>query len=164
MQHHIGTCIITSARSSKPSIQSFYKTNDAFKYSKQNVVYVAYVGKYNDQDHFKYGISTNIYQREYEQHRKNFEHFEMCLIKKAYNMHQAEDYLEKELKLRDLHRQLIIKNKKQTELFVTTDEYDYDFIRKLVNRVVRHADKEILEDIRTLKKKIKSLEAELETK
>jgi|UniRef100_A0A6C0BGT1 hypothetical protein len=140
---------------------SFYKTNDAFKFARQNVVYVAYVGKYNNQDYFKYGVSTNIFQREYEQHRKNFDHFEMCLVKKAYNMYQAEDYLEKELKLRNLHRHLEIRDKKQTELFVISEEYDYDYVRKLVNRVIRYADKEILYEMNILKKHIKTLEAEL---
>jgi hypothetical protein len=76
-------------------------------------------------------------------------------------MYQAEDYLEKELKLRNIHRQLEIRDKKQTELFVINDEYDYDYVRRLVNRVIRHADKEILSEMRILKKHIKTLEAEV---
>lgn len=138
--------------------KSFYKTNDLFKFHNKNVVYLAYVGKHNNKDIFKYGVSCNIYQREYTQHRKQFTDFQMCWIKRTCNMARAEDLFEKELKIRDLHRTMVIKNKRQTELFSPSDEYSYEFLKRLFARISNHVDKDITEPVRRLKKEIKALQ------
>lgn len=149
---------------------SFYLKNDLMKFHRQNVLYVAYIGKYNNQEYYKYGISTNIYQREYEQHRKTFETFEMQFIKKTYNMHQVEDMLEKELKIRNLHATLTFKKrgakattapKRQTELFVTNNVYDLKYIRRLINRIVNYYDRDIIQEMKKLKTEIKQKDEEL---
>lgn len=142
--------------------KNFYKTHDLYKFHKQNVLYLAYVGKIDTRHHYKYGISTNVFQREYDQHRKTFEEFQMCLIKKTHNMHQAEEMLEKELKIRNLHTQKTILGKKQTELFVVNDDYDYMYIQRLVNRIVRHVDKEITDEVKRLKNEIRMRDIEIQ--
>lgn len=141
--------------------KNFYKTNDLFKFHRRNVLYVAYVGQYDTHHYYKYGISSNIFQREYEQHRKNFEEFQMCLVKKTHNMHQAEELLEKELKIRKMHTHKSILGKRQTELFVLNDDYDYKYVERLINRIVRHVDKEIIDEIKGLKKELKLKENEI---
>lgn len=123
--------------------KSFYLKNDLFRYHNKNVVYLAYVGKYNDRDVFKYGVSTNVYNREYLQHRKQFDEFQMCWIKKTCNMAQAEDLFEKELKIRNLHLTMAINSKRQTELFSPTDDYSFEYLKRLFGRISRHVDKEV---------------------
>ena len=142
--------------------KSFYKTHDLYKFANKNVVYIAYVGKYNEKPVYKYGISSNIYQREYQQHRKNFDEFTMCWIKKTCNMAQAEDMFEKELKIRNLHTTMTINRKRQTELFVPTEEYPYEYLKRLFNRLTKHADKDLLSEIAELKRQLKEKNKEIE--
>lgn len=139
--------------------KSFYKTHDLFKFHNKNVVYMAYVGKYNDKQVYKYGVSSNVYNREYLQHRKQFEEFTMCWIKTTANMTQAEDLFEKELKIRDLHLTMTINNKKQTELFSPSDDYSFDYLQRLFGRITRHVDKDIIQEVKRLKKEVKTLKA-----
>ena len=96
----------------------FYKKNDLYKFNNKNVVYIADVGKYNNEHIYKYGISGKIFEREYNAHRKNFENFDMRVIKITDNKDVIEDLFEKELMIRNLHRSLVINDKKQTELFL----------------------------------------------
>lgn len=128
---------------------------DIYKYANQNVVYLAYVGKYHNQDIYKYGISSNIHNRVYLQHMKQFEHFELRWVKQSFNNSQAESLFEKELKVKGIHTELVINNKKQTELFFTNPDYSFEDIKSLYNKVTNYADKDILQEISSLKKQIK---------
>ncbi len=122
---------------------AFYKTNFYYKFHEKNVMYIAYVGKIERQDIYKYGITRNLFKREYEQHRKTFNTFEMVHVKPTFHMAQAEDLFEMELKLRNLHRKLEFGGKQQIELFTLDDNYDIDYIKRLVNRISAHVDKDI---------------------
>lgn len=145
-------------------VKSFYQTHDLYKYHNKNVVYLAYVGKYDNKKLYKYGVSSNIYQREYMQHRKQFEEFEMCWIKQTSNMAQAEDLFEKELKIRNIHETRVIKNKKQTELFAPNKIYSYDYLQRLFSRITNHVNKESNDKILMLKKEIKTLKSNVKSK
>ena len=127
---------------------AFYKKNFYYKLHEKSVMYIAYVGQVERQDMYKYGITRNLFKREYEQHRKTFDTFEMLHVKPTYNMALAEDIFEKELKLRNLHRKHKIGGKQQIELFTLDDDYDIDYIKRLVNRISTHVDREIYSDRR----------------
>jgi hypothetical protein len=118
-------------------MKSFYRKNDITRFDNKNVIYVAYVGLYKKQEIYKYGKSVSVYDREYLKHRKAFTEFEMRHIKITDNKDIIEDLFEKELKIRNLHRSIVINNKKQTELFTINNDYDYDYIIKLLNRLIR---------------------------
>lgn len=147
---------------SKATCGEFYKKNYYYRFHDKNVVYIAYVGKIGRKDTFKYGVTKNLFKREYEQHRKTFSKFEMCHVKPTYNIYQAEDLLEKELKLRNMHTTMRINDKLQTELFTVNSDFDIDYIKKLVNHISKHVDKDIHEEIGDLKKEIKALKKKLE--
>lgn len=135
----------------------FYIKNDYYKFHDKNVVYIAYIGKIGRKETYKYGVTKNLFKREYEQHRKTFNKFEMCHVKPTYNIYQAEDLLEKELKLRNMHTTMRINGKLQTELFTVNEDFDLDYIKRLVNRLSKHVDKDIHAEISALKKEIKTL-------
>ncbi len=116
---------------------SFYKENDLYKYDNKNVIYLAYIGMIDGEEMYKYGKTYKLYEREYKAHRKNFDTFEMQYVKITDNKDVVEDILEKELQIRKIHRKAHIKNMNQTELFATTDEYDFQYVKKLLNRIVR---------------------------
>ena len=139
-------------------IPSFYRENDLYKFDNKNVIYVAYVGKYNNEQIFKYGIISKIFKREYLCHRKNFERFEMVSIKITDNKDVIEELFQKELLMRDLHRNLFINNKRQTELFTINDQYSYDYIQRLLMRIIRDNPSY---EVAQLKKKIANLQIQL---
>lgn len=116
---------------------NFYNENALYKYDNKNVIYVAYVGYINNEDTYKFGISSQLYEREYNAHRNNFDIFDMKLVKITDNKDIVEDLFKKELKIRNLHRIHTINTKRQTELFVTTPEYSFDKICKLLIRLIK---------------------------
>lgn len=106
-----------------PNVKPFYKHNSNLlsHYHQKNVVYIAYVGKHYGKYTFKYGKSTDIYQREMGSHRQNFNRFDMLYIYKTNLKDQVETMFEKELMIRGWHASLVLedtaKPTRQTELF-----------------------------------------------
>jgi hypothetical protein len=74
-------------------------------------------------------------------HRKTFgPTFETRAIYETNYKDQVEVLLEKELKVRDLHRDMIFNGKNQTELFVTTPTYKFDFVDQLIKDIIYDFD------------------------
>ncbi len=120
--------------------RTFYSNNPLFKVDKKNVLYIAYVGKYNNKDTFKYGKSTNVYNREMLSHRQSFEIFEMKHVYQTNFKDHVETLLGQELKIRNIHQELIIKNRKHVELFQTTDEYSLSYIMDLTKELIEYTE------------------------
>lgn len=126
--------------------RSFYSKTPLFKVDKKNVLYIAYIGRYNDLDTYKYGKSTNVYNREMLSHRQSFPTFEMKQIYTTNFKDQVEVMLGQELKIRNIHRELLIKDKKHIELFQTTDEYTLPYILDMTEEIIRHTECQERED------------------
>jgi hypothetical protein len=69
----------------------------------------------------------------------------------------VETLLEKELKIRDMHRVMDINGKKQTELFVPVSEFDYDYVESLVKDIIYDFD---MKDDRRLAIELEKLQIE----
>jgi hypothetical protein len=117
---------------------SFYSKNPLFRVDKKNVLYIAYIGKFNNKDTYKYGKSTNVYNREMLSHRKSFTTFEMMNVFQTNFKDQVETQLEQELKIRNIHRELIIKDRKYIELFQPSDEYSLLYIMNLTEELIKY--------------------------
>ena len=151
---------VTSCRTY--ATDSFYKTNLLSSYDKKNVVYIAYVGKYDGKHTYKYGKSTNIYQREQKSHKKAFDQFEMMCVYETNMKDQVEDAFEKELLCREIHTCRVIKHKRQTELFQLDSMEEFPSIQQLLVKTIKHQEDKQIGDVE-LKKleymyKIKMLE------
>ena len=118
--------------------RTFYSKNPLFKVDKKNVLYIAYIGKYNDLDTYKYGKSTNVYNREMLSHRNSFPTFEMKHIYPTNLKDQVEVMLGQELKIRNIHKELVIKDRKHIELFQTTEEYTLPYILDLTEEIIKY--------------------------
>lgn len=137
---------------------SIYRTASITKFDGKNVIYLAYVGVHHGTDLYKYGKSSNVYNREMTAHRKTFQPcFEMRGIYETNYKDQVETLLEKELKIRDLHRSYEINGKRQTELFVSTEEYDFPYIETLVKDIIYDFD---CKDANKLKIELEALKIE----
>lgn len=151
--------IIVCAEINNKTTSSFYKKNDLYKYNNKNVIYIAYVGEINDEHIYKYGISGKVFEREFNSHRKHFNLFEMKTVKITDNKDIIEDIFEKEMLIRNIHRSIVINSKKQTELFTVNKSYSFNYIIKLLNRIIN--DNPSFETLKYIKK-IKELEKKIE--
>lgn len=109
------------------------------RYDNKNVLYIAYVGTYDSKETFKYGKSSNLLQR-IQAHQKAFHTFDLKHVYKTDFNDYVEDTFEKELKLRNIYTQCIIKDKKQTELFQLSDTYSLADVDKLMRKIIKEYD------------------------
>lgn len=120
---------------------TFYKQGNLLTHvHNKNVIYIAYVGKYNGKYTFKYGKSTDVFQREMSSHRKNFEIFDMLYVHKTEMKDQVETMFEKELLIRNLHTTMVINNKRQIELFQLRKKSDVSKINDVLLKVIAYMD------------------------
>ncbi len=114
----------------KPSI---YLTKNITDYEDKNVMYIAYVGKHNNELIYKYGISSRMFKREHLEHRKVFKPFVLIYLEETDNNIKIESQFERELKVRDVHRNLSFNGKKYTELFTISPLYNIDKLIGIVD-------------------------------
>jgi hypothetical protein len=151
-------CFSTKRNVSNVSIAPFYQQNDLYKFDNKNVIYIAYVGNFNNEDVYKYGKSAKLFEREYNAHRRNFDTFNMQCVKITDNKDVIEDMLEKELLIRNMHRTITINSKKQTELFATSEAYPLEYVIRMLKRLIK--DNPSFQ-VATLQAKVAMLKAKL---
>lgn len=115
---------------------NFWSDNNIAGYNDKNVVYIGYVGTHNNEQLFKFGITEQIYTREFEQHNKNFGTFKMVHIEICDNKRIVETIFKKILTSLALSRKQIFNNKNQTELFTVTTQCDLSKIIKLLKNCI----------------------------
>lgn len=120
----------------KLEIESFYDDVAISQFNNKAVIYIAYIGKHNGEHLFKYGLTRDIFSRDYKQHRKSFTEFKIVFIGECDNCTEVEKLFEHELKVRYLHRSMTIKDKSQTELFTITTKITHMFLIELVQQLI----------------------------
>lgn len=145
---------------------SFYKTNLLAHVANKNVVYIAYVGKHGKNDTFKYGKSSDIYQREYTAHRKAFPIFDMIHIYPTNFNDYVETSFEKELKIRKIHTELVVNHKRQTELFQPNEDYPLESIDEMMKKIIKQHEMEdtMLQKLNAERIKLEKLKVRLAIK
>lgn len=146
---------------------SVYRTATVTRFDHKNVIYLAYVGVHDQYETYKYGKSSNVYQREMTAHRKTFgDKFQMRGVYETNYKDQVELLLAKELKVRDLHRKMNVNNRNQTELFITTPTYTFEYVESLLKDIIHDFDcmdsKRIALEVEKLK--VEKLRLQLELK
>jgi len=150
-----------SIQQEKIKYKSLYDNKNITDFDKKNVVYIAYVGNYNNEEIFKYGKSSGIFKREYEDRRKLFDEFIMLFIGETDNNDVIENFFEQNLKAMNLHRKLTINNKNQVELFTITTTNNLPDVIGLMKDLI---NKKPLPALVEAKNKIYSLEQNKELK
>ena len=141
-------------------IKDFYESETFSDYDKIAVVYIAYVGKIKGEHIFKYGWSKDAFRREYKEHRKKFDTYQVVLIAGCENCIDVEALFKKELLLRNLYRSMNINDKPQTELFTISTKYPYEFfIEKMKELIEKNPLPGIKEaNVKMMENKIQQLE------
>ncbi len=138
-----------SIQSDKKLLESnYWVDNSIVEYDDKNVIYVGYIGIHNNEQLFKFGISEQIYTREFEQHRKNFEIFKMVHIEICDNKRVVEATFKKMLSALSLLRKQIFNSKNQTELFTITPQFDLDKIIKLLKDCIEQNPLPIVKNLK----------------
>lgn len=118
-------------------IKSFYDDHMITPFLGKNVLYIGMSD--NIIDNFfanKYGLSTRVIERDFKEHRKHFINFNMVYIRECDNNVVVEKLFENELKAKNLWRTSKINNSTDTELFITNDTYDMNYIFKLMDSLI----------------------------
>jgi len=76
----------------------FYDDHDLYEYDGCNVCYMAYIGVHDNNPLFKYGITFDYYRREYQEHRKTFDTFQLLYLRQTDNNHIIEGLFTKKCK------------------------------------------------------------------
>ncbi len=139
---------------SKIKIKYFYDDNALSDYENKAVMYVAYIGFYNGEHLFKFGLSRDVFSRDFIQHRKSFTKFNIIFIHECDNCEQVEDLFKHQLIAENLHRERTINGKSQTELFTFSKKKSHD---TLVNELKRIIDNHPLPAIKEANNTISNL-------
>ncbi len=73
----------------------FWNENQINDYNNKNVLYIAFIGIFNNERIYKFGKSEQIYTREFKQHQKFFDTFKMRFVIECDNM----SFVEKECRV-----------------------------------------------------------------
>jgi prophage antirepressor-like protein len=105
-----------SMKPDKLAVKEFYDDNLLSDFKDKRVVYLAYVGRHNDEEILKFGISKDFPRRELKEHRKAFSTFKVQHIEICDSNQEVEEKLKIELDARKMLRKLKIEKTTQTEL------------------------------------------------
>ena len=86
-QDHLYETILPQIRKKGHYIpESFYKDNLITEYKDKNVLYLGYIGDYEGLQYYKFGKSGHMLERDYYQHRNNFEMFDLKYVIECDNI------------------------------------------------------------------------------
>jgi hypothetical protein len=118
-------------------MQPFYEKNLISTYDEKNVLYIGHIGKHDGETLFKLGKTKNIYTRDYEQHRKTFDTFNVIHIIECDNKDVVEQKFKNELKVKKLMRDFTTsKGKVQAEVFAESKMFSINDVINILNELV----------------------------
>lgn len=133
------------------NIKLFYDENAISNFYNKSVVYIGYIGKVGQEYMFKYGLSRQMFKRDYEQHSKNFNMFKVIYIGETDNCENIELLFEQDLKTWQLHRTY---KKHGVEFFTVSTKRSIedlvDHMKKLINENQLPAIKEASNEVAKL--------------
>ena len=138
---------------SQNKIKSFYSENMLIDYDKKNVVYIGCF-IYNGKLYYKFGLSNDVYRRDYKEHKKTFEDFEMIFVMECDNNDNVEVAFKKEMNVKkvlisiDLNDKVLgiaqnlvessARNKKQIEIINPTENFTIDNVLDYLKYLVEN--------------------------
>ena len=124
---------------------SFYSDNFIYKYEDKRVVYLGYCCNVDGEQIFKYGISSDIFRRDYTELRRDILGFKIIYVRECVDNDKVEASFEKQMKLMSLIRSIKFNGKQYTELFTTTKEFDIEKAKQYIDELID--DKKLQEQI-----------------
>jgi len=97
---------------------------------------MAFIGVHDGLPLFKYGITFDYYRREYQEHRKTFDTFQLVYLRQTDNNHVIEGLFTKECKSKDVYVQREFKGKNRTELFTVNEIHSFERMRIIMDKLI----------------------------
>ena len=140
-------------------IKSFYSENMLIDFDKKNVVYIGCF-IYNNKLYYKFGLSNDVYRRDYKEHKKTFENFEMIFVMECDNNDNVELAFKKEMTVKKVLLSLDFNDKKQIEIIDPTENFTIenvlDYLKYLVENMPLNAIIKKDNKIKELEDKLKN--------
>jgi prophage antirepressor-like protein len=117
---------------------SIFSDNFMWQFEGKRVVYLGYVGidEKTGKIIYKYGITRDIVRRDFEELSKIFKDYRTIYVRECVDNDIVEKLIKKELKFRKLLAPQKVKGKLYTELFMTSDEFDIEKVKKMVDALI----------------------------
>jgi prophage antirepressor-like protein len=151
-----------SLKPDKLMIKEFYDDNLLSDYKDKRVVYLAYVGRHNDEEILKFGISKDFPRRELKEHRKAFSTFKVQHIEICDSNQEVEEKLKIELDARKMLRKLKIEKTMQTELCALNAVNGIESVIGIIKRIAGNTKSDLEQQVREMKIMLKASNEKLE--
>lgn len=119
-------------------------------------MYIGYIGEINGKFYFKYGLSKDVFRRDYKEHSKTFGTFEIVFIGETDNSRHVELLFEQDVKILGLHR--VYKNYGR-EFFTVSTKYSIEYF---INHMKKLIDENPLSSIIEAKKEYEQIKLNAE--
>jgi hypothetical protein len=139
--------------------KSFYDNINITDFDNKNVIYLGATGICDNEYLIKYGITSQIFEREKQHKCLIGDHFKIIYVAETDNKEIIESKFETILKSKQIHQKLAINNKTQTELFLTNDNFTIEVAIDTINQLITGNPLKAIEDKNT---KIKELEYQMD--
>ncbi len=137
----------------------FWNENQINDYNNKNVLYIAFIGIFNNERIYKFGKSEQIYTREFKQHQKFFDIFKMRFVVECDNMSYVEKEFKKFLKSINLLKNIEIKDSNLTELFTIKEKHNIEYV---IENLIKLVEDNPLPAVKNLIEIIKQKDEEIE--
>jgi hypothetical protein len=115
----------------------FYDDHDLYEYDGCNVCYIAFIGVHDGIPLFKYGITFDYYRKEYQEHRKTFDTFQLLYLRQTDNNHAIEGLFTNECKIKNIHVEKEFKGKNRKELFTVNESHSFERMRMIMDKLIQ---------------------------
>jgi len=137
-------------------VNSFHSTDYISNYMGLNTTYLGIIGLYDNKILGKFGMSGDIYNREFRDHKQTFgDSFKIIYILHTDNNKVVEDIFKKTILAKKLNVELEFNGKLRKELFLMDEKFNIDEAKKFMQEI---SEKNPLPGIKERDNKIKELE------
>lgn len=138
-----------SMQPAKIKIEPIYDNVAISSYYLKAVMYMGYIGKIKGEHIIKYGLSRHMFKRDFEQHSKNFDNFQLIFIEECDNCEHIEKLFENDLKAYGLHRVKEINGKNYKELFTISAKHTYESLIEHMHNLIENNPLQSIKEAKT---------------
>lgn len=116
---------------------SIYESTDLHKFINKPTFYLGYIGKHEGKKLVKFGISQNIYKRDFKEHKKKFPMFELKYLRVTDNNKNIELLFKESMDVKGIYDKTydygIFTSK---ELIILNETYTFEKIIEIANELI----------------------------
>jgi len=111
---------------------------------------------------FKYGITFDYYRREYQEHQKTFDTFQLLYLRQTDNNHTIEGLFTNECKIKNIDVEREFKGKNRKELFTIDESHSFERMEMIMDKLIEQNPTKEHEKYKKEIERLQTEKAELE--